>query len=106
MVGLPLRLLAFLIPLGLSPCHNRAVTGQTRKFGEWFHLAGTNRFAASETETLPALRAARSGSRVERVDDVGRDAATRRHIMPVTTGPIADRGALLTVDGAAATPCA
>ena len=46
-----------------------------------------------------------SGSRVECVDDVGRDAATRRHIVPVATGPIADRGALLTVDGAAAAPC-
>jgi hypothetical protein len=98
MVGLHLRLLAFRIPPGLSVCHNRAVTGQTRKSGEWFQLTDANRFAASEIAV--------SGSRVERVDDVGRDAAARRHIVPVTTGPIADRGALLTVDGPAAPPCA
>jgi hypothetical protein len=35
------------------------MTGQTRKSGEWFHLTDANRFAASEIDKLPTLRAAR-----------------------------------------------
>jgi hypothetical protein len=64
MVGLPSRLLALRIPLHCGhrapsvsvpqlEATTRAVTGQTRKSGEWFHLADTNRFAASEIDKLP-----------------------------------------------------
>ena len=42
------------------------------------------------------------GRRVEGVDHVGRDTAASRHIVPVATGPFADRGALLAIDGTAA----
>src|SRR5580693_4123673 len=38
------------------------------------------------------------GRRVECVDHVGRDAAPRRHVVPVSASPFPDRGALLTVD--------
>src|ERR1700730_17221674 len=67
-------------------------------------------FAASEIDKQPAPRPCGPGAgkrllgrRVECVDDVRRDAATRRHVVPVSTSPFADCCALLAVDGASAT---
>ena len=40
---------------------------------------------------------------MEGVDDVGGDPAARRHLVTIATGPLADRRALLAVDGGTAT---
>ncbi|ABK72263.1 hypothetical protein MSMEG_6093 [Mycolicibacterium smegmatis MC2 155] len=67
-----------------------------------------NQFARSEKRRTGECPARRAGNlplscRVECVDHVGRNPAAGRHIVSVAAGPFADRSALLTVDGTAAT---